>query len=148
VSDSDALRHAAEVLREAARRATPGKWGVGNGDVLASDVEQTSRGSFTCRYEIARLSDDRESWLACDADNAAAPADDGRYVALVQPAVGVALADLLDLFAEASTPDPLDLRGRTNALSRLLLGAEDRAKVLAGAVLEADAAIRTAEVTA
>lgn len=107
MSNADLIRRAAEVLREAAESATPGPWGVGNGTHLATEVEQTSRGSFSARYSIAEMDeDDRESGWAQDENNPASPEADACYIALMQPSVGLAVAAWLQDEANGcQTPD-------------------------------------------
>lgn len=103
--DVDTLRAAAAALREAAQKATPGPWGLGNTDTVATGVEQTSRGSFSCDYAVARLeADERYRWVdGATVDNPASVEDDGRYIVLAQPTVGLAVADWLDAAAAEAT---------------------------------------------
>jgi hypothetical protein len=98
---AERLREAAKVLRERAEAATPGRWGVGNGDTVATEVEQVSRSGFRFEHTIARLDDlDYDDDYAEPRSNDARPEDDALWIATMQPSVGLALADWLDAVAQ------------------------------------------------
>lgn len=79
MSAANTLRRAATVLREAAEQATEGPW------------EHEHRGLDVYETQTAHGDVVAEAGLS---------AADGRYIALVDPAVGLALADWLDLVAD------------------------------------------------
>ncbi|MGV9779732.1 hypothetical protein [Streptosporangium sp. NPDC003464] len=60
LTPAEELRAAAVRLREAAANATPGPWGVGNGEVIGLGIEQTGPGSFAYTAQLARVLDDNE----------------------------------------------------------------------------------------
>lgn len=91
------------------RNGTPGTWGVGNETDIVTEVEQTSRGSYRYRYEVARLDDwrDQASGRPTSSDDdddnpAQAQEDAALIVAAVNhlPKLTAALGAVLDLAAQ------------------------------------------------
>jgi hypothetical protein len=102
------LREAAKTMRERAEAATPGPWGVGNGNNVVRGVEQTGVGSYTCIQAVAEIDDDRCDW---DRDEAVEvdPEDDAEHIAaFASPAVALAVAEWLELEARM-----VELRGNS-----------------------------------
>lgn len=99
MTPAERLRAAADTIERTANDATPGPWGIGNGSTVASEVEQLSRGSFSCRYTITDLDSgfnygedpEDDGWR----ENGAGPEDDAAHVALWDPPTALLAAALL-----------------------------------------------------
>lgn len=85
---AELLRHAAEVLRERAANTTPGVWKLWGMTVMA-DEDGTSNVDTAVGVANTLYRDEHGKPRTWDAD----------YIAAMQPSVGLALADVLDVIA-------------------------------------------------
>lgn len=86
----------ADLMRQRAEAATQGTWGLGFGRDIVSGIERTGRASYGCTHHIGRVLEEFER--DDDTDNEADSEDDAEHiVAMANPAVALALADLLEM---------------------------------------------------
>lgn len=121
---ADVLTRAAAVLRERAKVATPGPWGVVNGTTVAQNARQVEPGRGRYTQKIA----EPNPWDYDDApddDYAQERAEfDAVYIAMMHPLVTLALADWLDREADENG-DFLNLDHPAHRLARLILNGEN-----------------------
>lgn len=89
------IREAVRVLRETAALVPPGPWGT-FGTAVARGLEVTGVGSYTAVQPVAEAAD-ADDWDSFEHDDAVEvdPSDTAAYMALMDPPVALALADLL-----------------------------------------------------
>lgn len=93
VTAHESLRRAAALMRARAIAATPGPWGVGNDTLIATEVEQVSRGHCRYQHEVARVVEDIDRE---DSGNPVSERNDAEHIASWHPHVAIAVAELLE----------------------------------------------------
>jgi hypothetical protein len=119
VMPADELRAAADLLRERAGKATPGKW-IAFGTSIASAV-----GQCTCADPGSRLP--HEQYCGLEGPVAHASEEDTAYIATTRPCVGEILAKWLNDYAErAGRPyyQQYDDMHHALAVARAILGTD------------------------